>query len=105
MRYNLFICNDSGTTTEGLTGNTSISFTENNEILEKDSKPVVGRGILVMNTSSGQSMNIESVKQIFDVWTSYNGNENVLFTVGNELYHWWYSNEDDYSALWWSSDS
>ena len=89
MKYHLFKCDDDGNITDGVVGNASTSFSEDNEIINDDSLPVQNYGIMVMNTISGELIEIAKVKNVIDRWVGPAGFENVIFTDGKEVYHWW----------------
>ena len=84
---------DEGEDGDTVFGEVSESFTPDNEILDRDSLPVLGRKHMVSNTRTGDLMETAEVKEIYDRWTDSKGAENVLFTDGREVYVWSYGGD------------
>lgn len=87
MKYSIFEVIDDGETAYGFQANNSTSYTSDDEIVDYDSKPIEGRGLMVMNTVQGDFLEIKNVTEILDEWETDSA-ENVLFTNGKACYHW-----------------
>ena len=86
--YFLTTVNDDGENETFVFGDVSDSFTPDAEILDRDSKPVLGRKHMVYNHVTGELLETMKIKEIYESWTGHLGDENVMFTDGREVYLW-----------------